>query len=200
MPSDPDQDDAASEPVELLITPPTEAQKRKVWRDAVLSRYRDCCANCGGVDHLIVEMIVPEAAGGKLIESNGVTICRACQVAAKAADKAAESGTTKRRPVNVWISRALYDRLTGSLELASGFRSMGSLVRYMMDRVVAHPDLFEDLVNYQDSGMDVKINVWVEPAAYEQFKQVLATKKLSVTDAVKALFCMYLDYMGQRKH
>jgi hypothetical protein len=201
MNSDPEQDDvAASEPVEILIQPPTEAQKRRAWREAVLARYKHCCANCGGLDHLIVDMVVPEAAGGLLIESNGVTICRACQVAAKAADKAAESGNVKRRPVNVWISRPLYDRLTSSLELAAGFRSMGSLVRYMMERVVAHPDLFEDLVNYQDTGMDVKINVWVEPAVYEDFKGVLATKKLSVTDAVKALFCMYLDYMSQRKN
>jgi len=200
MTNDSDQDAEASGPVEILIQPPTEAQKWSTWREAVRDRYKDLCANCGGQDHLIIEMIVPVAAGGLLVPSNGVTICRACQIAAKAADKAAEVGVAKRRPVNVWISRPLYTRLTSSLELAAGFRSMGSLVRYMMTRVVAHPDLFEDLKNYQDAGMDVKINVWVDPDSYEQFKVVLATKGLSVTDAVKALFCMYLDYMTQRKN
>jgi len=188
-----DDPEPESGPIEILIHPLTEHQKRVLWREAVLDRYKNCCANCGGPDHLIVDMLVPEAAGGQLVVNNGVTICRTCQVAAKAADKAAETGTVKRRPVNVWISRALYTRLTADIELAAGFRSMGSLVRYMMDRVVAHPDLFEDLVNYQDEGMDVKINVWVEPSSYEAFKNVLADKRLSVTDAVKGLFCMYLD-------
>lgn len=200
MANDSDQDAEASGPVELLIQPPTEEQKQRTWRESVRARYKDLCANCGGSDHLIIEMLVPVAAGGQLIESNGVTICRACQIAAKAADKASEGGTAKRRPVNVWISRGLYTRLTDSLEMASGFRSMGSLVRYMMTRVVAHPDLFEDLVNYQDAGMDVKINVWVDPGEYKDFKAVLAAKGLSVTDAVKALFCMYLDYTTQRKN
>jgi hypothetical protein len=192
-------DDVSAEPLELLITPPTEEQKKRAWRLSVLDRYHNCCANCGGSDHLIVDMLVPLAAGGQLVESNGVTICRACQLAAKAADKAAEVGKSKRRPVNVWISRALYERLTGSLEMASGFRSMGSLVRYMMERVVAHPDLFEDLANYQDVGMDVKINVWVEPAMYDAFKAVLVTRRLTVTDALKGLFAMYLETVVERK-
>lgn len=197
--SDADTDEV-SEPVEILIQPPNREQKLRAWREAVLDRYRNCCANCGGCDHLIVDMVVPESAGGRLIESNGVTVCRACQVATKAASKSEESGKAKRRPVNIWVSRELYDRLTKDIELATGFRSMGSLVRYMMERVVAHPDLFEDLAKYQDTGMGVKINVWVDPATYEDFKKVLAEMSLSVTDAVKGLFCMYLDYMVQRRH
>ena len=76
---------------------------------------------------------------------------------------------------------------------------MGSLVRYMMERVVTHPDLFEDLANYQDTGMDVKINVWVEPAMYESFKTVLANRRLTVTDAIKGLFAMYLETVVERK-
>lgn len=193
-------DEALTEPIELLITPPTEVQKRRAWRDAVLTRFKNLCAGCGAPDHLSVDFIVPESAGGRLVEENGVTVCRACQVATKAASKAAETGIKKRRPVNVWLSRSLYDRLTKDMELATGFRSMGSLVRYMMDRVVAHPDLFEDMTKYQDSGMDVKINVWVDPDAYTAFKTVLAERSMTVADAVKALFCMYLDYMTQRRH
>lgn len=160
------------------------------WRNAVLDKYRDKCSGCGSDMNIAVHMIVPEVAGGKYEVDNGVVLCRTCEMA-RAAVEQGKDRKNKRRPANVWISRRLYARMQTSLHGSKGFRSMGSLVRFMMDSLVADPSRFQDLKNYQDSGSDVKINIWVNIAAYDKFKEIVSNNGLTVTDAIKGLILMY---------
>lgn len=180
-------------PMELLLHDPTPEQKRKIWRGLVWEAHRGLCAGCGGPENVVVLMIVPEEAGGKLALENGTTICRVCQVAAKAVERASESGSSNRRPINIWVGKELYERVNKSLASGQGFRSMGSLVRFMMRLVAAEPSRFADLGLYQDHGTDVKINLWVERPVYDEFKSVLGTLDMTVTDAIKGLLLVYVS-------
>jgi len=159
------------------------------WEQLIRHKCRNKCANCGAEDRLRVRMIVPKEAGGQLEPFNGVLLCRACEMAMDAVGR-----TTKerdRRPINFWVSRRLHNRLKNGVRTRNGFTSMGSLVRYLVGAYVADEGRYDDLENYQEEGADVKINVWVETSSYGDFKELLATRGMTVTDAVKALIRMY---------
>lgn len=194
-PEDPVDFEALQGELVRALKPPTKADIERIWRHEVWTAHKGLCAGCGGGDHVVVVMLIPAEAGGKFVPENGSTICRVCQVAAKALEKAAESGTgeAKRRPINIWVGKALYERITLSLESGTGFTSMGSLTRFMMSLVVADPTRFADLGLYQDPGTDVKINLWVERAVYDDFKVVLAGMDMTVTSAIKGLLLMYVS-------
>lgn len=160
-----------------------DAAKRREWKRVVWESSRGRCMNCGGEHKIRVQMVVPLEAGGRYEASNGVVVCRACDLAASAVT--GMRGQVNR-PVNFWVSRRLYDR---SKEI-NGFRSTGELVRLLMDRYVTDPAAFDDLEQYQDGGGDVKINVWVERVRYEKFREALGGR-ISVTDALKALIMVY---------
>jgi hypothetical protein len=159
------------------------------WRREVLAANRNRCSNCGGVDRLAVLMVVPEDAGGKFLLSNGVVLCRTCEMAADTVRgrKPEES----RRPLNFWVSRKLYDSIQLHLTKQEGFNSMGGLVRYLISKFVNDEPRFDDLEQYQDSGTDVKINVWVDMDGYGRFKALLDKRGTTVTDAIKGLIRMY---------
>jgi len=163
--------------------------RRSSWESVVLSEGRGKCANCGSEDRLRARMIVPEVAGGKLIPSNGIVLCRTCELAMDTASRYVEP-SQKKRPVNFWVSKKLYDRLHNESEKTS-FKSMAGLVRFLMTKYVSDPDRFDDLGNYQDSGTDVKVNVWVESDIYERFKELVDRRGSTVTDALKGLIGMF---------
>lgn len=169
----------------------SEKSKPDAWFRAVWEHYGGKCGNCGTDQNVAVRMVVPVAAGGLWVLTNGVTICRTCEVAQTAVRKAEETGVTPKRPICVWISRKLYDSLQSSLSKKNGFNSMAGLTRYMMKLVVEHPARFSDLDNYQDRGSDLKVNLWVDAADYERFKGVLADRNLTVTDGIKGLMLLY---------
>lgn len=177
------------EQIEILTKPenPKDSWVRAVWEE-----FNGKCVNCGTDERVSVRMIVPEDAGGKLVVSNGTILCRTCEVAKTAVEKAEAAGKTPRRPVNVWVSQNLYNQVQTSLKTKNGFRSMGSLVRHMMRIMVETPDRFEDLSQYQDQGSDVKINLWLDQVAYDTFKIAMSDKNLTVTEGVKGLLLMYL--------
>lgn len=164
---------------------------KKSWEEKVRERCRDKCSNCGGTDRLKVGMIVPVEAGGQYVESNGCLVCRACEMASEAVRN--QGPDSDRRPLNFWVSRRFYDSIQHNLATKNGFRSMGSLVRYLMSTYVGDESRFDDLTNYQDSGANVKINVWVSRETYAVFKGMLDKRGVTVTDAVKALVMMYED-------
>lgn len=161
----------------------------RAWEKLIREKCQNRCSNCGGDDRLRVMMIIPLEAGGKLVDSNGAMVCRTCELAAEAVRN---GGVVEdRRPLNIWVSRSLYDNIQSSLKARNGFRSMGSLVRYLMSTYVRDEDRFDDLAQYQDAGTDVKINVWVDRDQYAVFKQLLDKRGTTVTDAVKSLIRMY---------
>jgi hypothetical protein len=175
--------------VEFLKT--NEMSRHDAWVHAVWEHYGGKCANCGSDQNVAVRMVVPELAGGQLVLTNGVTVCRTCEVAQTAVRKAEQSGVTPKRPICVWVSRKLYDSLQDTLNTKNGFNSMASLIRYMMGLVVEAPGRFSDLSNYQDRGSDLKVNLWVDAEDYDQFKGVLADRNLTVTDGIKGLMLLY---------
>jgi hypothetical protein len=167
-------------------TNPKRDFERAVW-----DRARGRCSNCGGEDRLRVRMIVPEEAGGQLVESNGALLCRPCELAA---DTARPGRPDDKRPINFWVSQGLYATLQNGVKSRHGFTSMASLVRFLMAKYVEDEARFDDLEQYQDApGADVKVNVWVEADRYATFKALVDKRGLSVTDAIKALIKMYED-------
>lgn len=168
---------------------------KRSWEQRVREACKDRCSNCGGEDRTRVTMIVPSEAGGQSVVTNGVLLCRPCEMAAESL----ESGKKReqdRRILNFWVSRKLYDRIQKSTETKNGFNSVSSLVRYLMSKYVLDEDRFDDLEQYQDSGADVKINVWVDIGSYATFKRLLDKRGVTVTDAVKNLILVYLETMA----
>ena len=176
-------------PVMAPKAPPYSS--RYSWEKAILSKSRKSCGNCGGKDKLAVRMVVPDNAGGQWVESNGVVLCRACDIATDLAARKAPD-PQDRRPVNFWVSRALYDNLKVGVEGSRALASVSELVRYLMAKYSAEPDRFDDLDLYQDGGgADVKVNVWVEAELYGAFKEAVLGEGKTVTDALKSLIKMW---------
>lgn len=162
------------------------------WATLVWEARRGQCANCGSEDRVRAEMIVPEAAGGRKLVSNGILLCRTCAMAREIVERHpyALSGDLTR-PINFFVSASLHEKLRNGLLVASGCRSVSSLVRYLMTCFVTSPDRFDDLGMFQDPGSDVKVNVWVDRHVYESFKEVANRQGMTVTDALKGLIKLY---------
>jgi hypothetical protein len=171
------------------MTPPdNDVIDRRAWSQAVFDAAHGRCANCGSEHKVSPRLIVPEEAGGKLLLSNSVLLCRACELASSASSKrVGESGT---RLVNIWVSDRLYKRLQERRDKGHT-ASMGALVRYLMAKYVAEQSRFDDLAAYQDNGSDVRLNIWADSDLYATFKQLVDGQGMTVTSALKALFCMY---------
>lgn len=163
----------------------TPEQKYALWEQKILERANDKCANCGSTHKVRVKMTVPLGAGGQLSMENGTTLCRACEMAADVV--AASASGSAQRPVNFWVSRRLYDKIKS----LNGFKSTGSLIRFLMSKYVTDSKRFDDLSQWQEEGTDVKINVWVDKGVYGSFKTMVNDNGLTVTDALKALVRMY---------
>jgi hypothetical protein len=159
------------------------------WERAVIAHHKGKCANCGSPDRVKAKMIVPEEVGGKLVLSNGTALCRTCDMRGDAFRN--RKNPNAKRPVNLWISRRLYDNIQKSIGPNASFSSMGAFVRYVISKYVESPDRFDDLENYQDTGTEVKINCWVEGDLYQTFKSRVDDRGSTVTDVVKALVQMF---------
>lgn len=177
-----------------LLTPEEE---QRLWERAVLDLAQHACSNCGGVDKLKVHMLVPVAAGGTVALTNGFVLCRTCEMASDASKS--REGDEKRRPLNFWVSRGLYDSLQRAVEEGLAFGSMGALVRYLMARYVTDETRYDDLPLYVEHGADVKVNVWVDADIYATFKALVNKKNLTVTDAVKALVRVFQESVSVLK-
>lgn len=147
------------------------------------------CMHCGSKEKIDLKLIVPESAGGKWLESNIVVLCRSCEMAIDSVTRM--ENNTNRKAINFWVSSKLYNYLQQISKHQRGFSSMGSLVRYLMQKYVENPDKFEDLDQYQSIGADVKINVWVGSDIYEEFKKVSEKNDRTVTETIKALIIIY---------
>jgi hypothetical protein len=174
-----------SDKVEKLSRPASAARSEWDWERLVWQRYRNQCANCGSKERLAVRMVVPPEAGGQKADYNGILLCRSCEMAADAVKKGKKD--TDQRLVNFWMSRALYERINTGIDTRLGFSSMGSLIRYMVERYVLDPDRFEDLELYQDADNEVKVHIWIDKELYFKFKAQIDQRNMTVTDAIKAL-------------
>jgi hypothetical protein len=116
-------------------------------------------------------------------------LCRACDLTMDLTTRYTEP-VQRKRPVNFWVSSALYKRLHDGSEKTS-FRSMAGLIRFLMTKYVTDSSRFDDLLQYQDTGTDVKVNVWVEDDIYARFKTLADHNGLTVTSALKGLIGMF---------
>jgi hypothetical protein len=165
-----------------------EELDKRIWTTTVLDAAKGLCANCGSEHKVSPRLIVPEDVGGKRTLKNSVVLCRACELASSATPK--KVGEQGRRLVNIWVSVRLYDRLQERKDKGHT-GSMGALVRYLMSKYVAEQTRFDDIAQYQDNGADVRLNVWVDADLYATFKTLVDDAGLTVTSALKSLFCMY---------
>jgi hypothetical protein len=163
--------------------------EHRAWVAAVLEAAHHLCGNCGADDRVRVRMVVPEEAGGKLVLGNGIALCRACDLTLDLTTRYTEP-VQRKRPVNFWVSSALYKRLHDGSEKTS-FKSMAGLIRFLMTKYVTDPGRFDDLSQYQEIGTDVKVNVWVEDGIYARFKEIADRNGLTVTSALKGLIGMF---------
>ena len=147
--------------IEVLTDDGEEAWATLVWK-AQQGRCSGC--GCSQSEQLKVRMVIPRELGGKEIVSNGILLCRTCELAKK---------------------------LTNGLSTKYGFRSISSLVRYLMQKYAEDPDWFPDLELYQDTGADTKVNVWVGRELYAAFKSEVDVRGSTVTDVLKSLIQMY---------
>lgn len=161
----------------------------KLWRESVWERCRGQCSNCGSSENLRVKMLVPIAAGGVLIDSNGTLICRTCELAADAI--AVGKDTSDTRLINFWMSTALHSRLRLMVGEGKDFPSLGALIRFMMAQFVRAPEIYQDLELYQDRECDVRVNVWVENRLYTLFRQKASASGDTVTSTIKSLLMAF---------
>ena len=165
----------------------------ELWKKQVIEAAFARCANCGGDDHVRARQIIPDSAGGKLIPTNGVALCRPCEMAMEAAMDV--SKTTGKRPFNFWVSASIFDKM----QHRNGFRSMSSLVRHLVYVYIADPDRYHDLGLYQageGNPREVKVNVWVDSDLFDAFKG--ACEPMTATEAVTSLITMYLSDADQQ--
>lgn len=163
------------------------------WEKLVLSRHRSTCANCGGSDKVRPRLIVPEENGGKFVLTNGVALCRACDMVSELKSKPDD----EKRPVNIWISSDLHRWLKAFVEDA-GFASISGFVRNLLEVFNDSPDRFEDLDLYQDDGSDVKLNLWLSKPAFDRFKQELDERGMTITDGIKSLMKLHQCNLNRR--
>lgn len=169
-----------------------DASARETWVTQVWERHRNLCSNCGGQDRLKLVLVVPEQAGGKYIASNATILCRPCDVARSTLEKSDDPASGKQaRPINFWVSSKLYATLQNGLSTRYGFKSMAALVRFLMSQYVSDAPRFDDVLQFQDLGTDVKINVWVPRDVYAEFKELADKNGGTVTDTIKGLIRMY---------
>ena len=192
-----DGGEKAEEAAEVIVFPlpsETEGLSAKEWAARIWARSSQKCENCGATQRLRLLMVVPVEAGGQYVLRNGIVLCRTCEVAK---DRASRSKPTDQRPINFWLSRGLYDRLRANL--GAEFRSMAALVRYLMGLYVdGHlSGAYEDVLQYQDTESDMKVNVWVDSEAYRKFKAACDHNGATVTAVLRGLIKMYDFEMGR---
>jgi len=166
----------------------------EAWATLVWKAQQGRCSGCGcdQADQLKVRMVIPRELGGKEIVSNGILLCRTCEMAKNIASRSPSPASGENtRPINFWVSRQLHGKLTNGLSTKYGFKSISSLVRYLMQKYAEDPDWFPDLELYQDTGADTKVNVWVGRELYAAFKDEVDSRGSTVTDILKSLIQMY---------
>lgn len=163
----------------------TPIRRALAWETETRANCRNRCANCGGTHKLAVYLIVPAEAGGQEIATNAILLCRACKLAQGAVQQNPDGNTPHL--INLWASRPLHTWLTSQTR----FKSASALARYLMELYLSRPETFDDLSLYQESGADVRVNVWVEKPVYDAFKAKVMAEGLTVTDAIKNLLRMY---------
>jgi len=173
---------------EVLKSTPKDRQE--TWATRVWEACGGRCSNCGSTERLEVRMIVPKESGGQEVVSNGTLLCRTCELARELSHKPAVSGE-RTRPINFFVSKTLHEKLKNGLASDYGFKSVSALVRFLMTKFVTHPSRFDDLAMYQESGSDVKVNVWVDREMYDRFKAITDRDGVTVTDTLKGLIRMY---------
>jgi len=166
--------------------------REETWVTQVWEQHRNRCSNCGGTDRMKLVLVVPEDVGGQKIASNATILCRPCDVARSTQAKADEPASGKdARPINFWVSQKLYGTLQNGLSKRYGFKSVAALVRFLMSQYVADAPRFDDVLQFQDHGNDVKVNVWVPRDVYAEFKQLADKNGGTVTDTIRGLIRMY---------
>ena len=171
-----------------------DAIDARFWHQAVLERFRGQCASCGSEHKVTPRLVVAEHLGGKKTLANSTLWCRACEMVANTVPS---KDKEDRRIVNIWVSSSLHERLQQSKELGR-IESIGALVRQLISSYVKDTSRFDDLAQYQDTGSDVRLNVWVEHDLYRVFKETVDTQGLTVTSALKSLFCLYENETSPR--
>ncbi len=181
--------DSSEEPVEYI-----RSDERATFQTAVLARARHMCSNCGSKDRVRVRMVVPEEAGGVLIETNGVVLCRTCDMARDSVP--GNSAKDHAFVVTVWMSHRLRERIEQMLEPKKSFRSWSALSRYLISKYVADEWRFDDLEQYQDAASENKVTFRVDKVVYSRFTAMLKRRGTTVTDALKGMYIMYASGAG----
>lgn len=168
--------------------------ERLSFQRMLLAKSGGKCSNCGSRDRVRVRLVVPEEAGGVFIETNGVVLCRTCDMARDSVPGAA--GQENHFVVSIWMSQRLRARIESIIENKKSFRSWSSLSRYLISKFVSDEHRFDDLEQYQDGPSETKVTIRVDKSIYGSFAAILKRRGTTVTDSLKALYLMYAAGVG----
>jgi hypothetical protein len=162
------------------------------WKKGVLQKDGNKCVNCSSARKVVACFVVPPEAGGRVILSNGVSLCRECRIAADWA-RVLPQRIDNKTPINFLISKELHETIENYVHNGSRFGSVSALVRHMIASFITEPDLYDDMSLWQDDGSAVKINGWVDGVCYDTFKRLCRDRGISYTDALKSLLMVAVD-------
>lgn len=149
------------------------------------------CANCESSQQISERLIVPKEAGGLDKASNRVNLCRKCSFSMDRLASLSSNKTEGDISINFWVSNDFQRLLDEIILKDTHHKSIGSLVRYVINKFCENPFMFNDLDLYQDSENSIKRNVRVNSNQYNIFKSHLIARKITVTDTIKALIFIY---------
>ena len=156
----------------------------------VLEEKGEICQTCGDNTNTAIKLVVPLEFGGKQELNNVIVLCRRCSIISDLGKNLKMNDTTIS--INFWVSHQLYKDIENLIG-KNYQKSMGALVRYLISNYLTHPSMYQDMERYQSSGSDIKVNVKVDVDVYADFKICMEERGITITDAIKALICIYKD-------
>ena len=162
------------------------------WVTQVYNRFNNKCGNCGSTERLSVRLIVPIEDGGQQVATNGVVLCRACDLAAGRKPKPGASSFSY--PFNFYLSAELHAFLAEHPRVVSAGKA--SFLRDTIEVFLDEPERFRDILQYQDDKADCKVNFHLPSEQFEKFR--LCTKQYgsNPTEMLRALLLYMRDHIG----
>jgi len=176
-----DLHDEPTESLQIEVPPPEVS-----WETQVYLRFKNKCGSCGSTERLVVRLLTPEAVGGQKVESNGIVLCRTCDLGTKMLPKPGASSFP--HPMNFYVSNHLHYVIQ---QHAPRYGGTGGFLRQLIDVYLTSPEQYADLEQYQDSTVDVKLNFHLPSSQFEEFKSKTKLQGMTMTDALRGLILLY---------
>lgn len=165
------------------------------WVTEVFQRFNNKCGNCGATERLTVRMIVPLEVGGQEVATNGVLLCRICDIVSGLTPK--PGAVSFSRPFNFYVSQSLFEFIT---ERGKVNRGVADFLRQMIDTYLGDPLRYDDILQYQDSDSAVKINFHLPSEQFDRLRAHAVAMGSNVTEVLRGLLLWLQDQKGSKSN